>query len=201
MIPPAFKLHSPSPKKFYTTPLVKVIPALFPSFPIYFYISISQYIFILWGIFWYFYVPDDPTQLLNIISPSPNKFYTHLWGSSCYSQSSQCIFFYSLVNFLVAFSEMLWWSKSILPSCVVQGTGGVGWKGWKCNNPISCLPWSIPRALRAAESSRIEFPQPLTALPACTAFMEARKGHAILTPQLSQGKWVDILRSDMIQVE
>lgn len=93
MIPPAFKLHSPSPNKFYTTPSVKLIPALFPSFPIYFYISISQYIFILWGIFWYFYVPDDPTQLLNIISPSPNKFYTHIWGSSCYSQSSQCIFF------------------------------------------------------------------------------------------------------------
>lgn len=144
----------------------------------------------------WFCVPDGPTSFWTSFSTALNKFYTFstaLGGLLLFLPSSQvfqCIFF------------ILWWIFW-LPSLSCPEVkyftllcgAGHGWKGWKSNNPISCLPWSIPRALRAAGSPRIEF---LTALPACTALVEARKGQTILTPQLSQGKLVDILRSDMI---
>lgn len=86
------------------------------------------------------------------------------------SKFSKCIFFYSSWYFLVAFSELFWWSRVL--DTPWFGAGCVGWKGCKSKNPISCLTWSIHRALRAAESSRIEFPQ----APDCPASMHSLHG-------------------------
>lgn len=151
---------------------------------------------------WYFYVPDDPTSFWTSFCTALTSFthFQQLWGSSFlpFSQVFQCIFFW-----------WIFWLPSL--SCSDETkyftllfgarhrAGCVGWKGWKSNNPISCLTWSIHRALSGQlNPPGLSLHKLLPALPACTAFMETRKGQTILTPQLSQGKLVDILRSDMI---